>query len=66
MPESNGTSAEVNLVGKVVPHIGNPVNIPLRDTTNEPTQIVVRVVVGVSVDPSVFHLCEVRLAEPLC
>lgn len=66
MPERDGSRAEVDLVGKVVPQVGNPVNVPLRDTTNEPSQVVVRVSVGISVDPSIFHLSEVRLAKGFC
>lgn len=64
MPESNGSAAEVDVVCKVVPNIGDPVNIPLGLAANKPSQVVVRSGARIPVDPSVFHLSEVRLAEP--
>lgn len=48
---------------KVVPDIVDPVNLPLGLTTNEPLQVVVGDSSRLSVDPSVLHLSEVRLAE---
>lgn len=63
VPESDGSAAEVDVVCKVVPNIGNPVDVPLGLTTDKPSQIVVRGGAGISVDPSVFHLSEMRLAR---
>lgn len=65
MPESDGSTAEVDVVCKVVPNIGDPVNVPLGLAANEPSQVVVRGRARISVDPSVFHLSEVGLAESL-
>lgn len=63
VPESDSSAAEVDVICKVVPNIGDPVNIPLGLATNEPSQVVVRGGACIPVDPSVFHLSEVRLAK---
>lgn len=63
VPESHGSAAEVDVVRKVVPNIRDPVDVPFRLTANKPSQVVVRGGAGISVDPSVFHLSKVRLAE---
>lgn len=49
--------------GKVVPHIGNPVNVPLGLTTNKPSKVVVWGSGWVSIDPAILHLSEVGLEE---
>lgn len=64
VPESHSSAAKVDVVCKVVPNIRDPVNVPFRLTANKPSQVVVRGGAGISVDPSVFHLSKVRLAEP--
>jgi hypothetical protein len=46
VPERNLVGGEVNLVGKVVPDVGDPVDVPLGLTTNEPAEVVVWGVVG--------------------
>lgn len=62
VPEGDGVGREVNLVGKVVPHVGDPVDVPLGLTANEPAEVVVWGGGGVAVDPAVLHLGEMRLA----
>jgi hypothetical protein len=62
VPEGDLVGREVNLVGKVVPDVGDPVDVPLGLTANEPAKVVVWAL-WVAVDPSVLHLSEVRLEE---
>lgn len=63
MPESYGAAAKVDLVGKVVPDISDPVDVPFRNTTDHPAEVIVGVGVGVTIDPTIFHFCEVRFAS---
>ena len=62
VPEADGVGGEVDLVGKVMPNIWGPVNVPLGLTTDEPAEVVVGRGSGVAVDPAVLEFSEVRLA----
>jgi hypothetical protein len=65
VPERHGASREVNLVGKVMPDVGNPVDIPFGLAADEPAEVVIGGSGGVTIDPTVLHLGEVGLATKL-
>ena len=58
MPEGNGAGIEVDLVGNVVPLVGNELNVPLGDTSNVPLKVGVGRARG-----AVLELSEMRLEE---
>lgn len=62
VPETDGRGGEVDLVGKVVPDVGGPVDVPFRLAADEPAEVVVGRGGGVAVDPAVLEFREVGLA----